>query len=79
MDVFYAELGSIDGNQRLLIKGKYVQKQIESLLKKYIGMCGVPRVIACIISVNARVLLYRRCCSPHLAYACCCAVVQWSM
>jgi len=28
--------GSIDGNQRLVIKGRYVPKQIESLLKKYI-------------------------------------------
>ena len=28
--------GSIDGNQRLVIKGRYVSKQIESLLKKYI-------------------------------------------
>eukprot|EP00808_Paulinella_micropora_P010528 g31315.t1 len=35
----FAELGtegSIDGNQRLIIKGRYVAKQIESLLKKYI-------------------------------------------
>jgi len=28
--------GSIDGNKRLVIKGRYVPKQIESLLKKYI-------------------------------------------
>lgn len=28
--------GSIDGNQRLIIKGRYVPKQIETLLKKYI-------------------------------------------
>lgn len=37
---FLAELGttgSIDGNQRFMIKGKYVPKYIESLLKKYIG------------------------------------------
>eukprot|EP00457_Paulinella_chromatophora_P013237 gb/GEZN01013513.1/.p1 GENE.gb/GEZN01013513.1/~~gb/GEZN01013513.1/.p1 ORF type:complete len:216 (-),score=30.03 gb/GEZN01013513.1/:268-915(-) len=35
----FAELGtegSVDGNQRLIIKGRYVAKQIESLLKKYI-------------------------------------------
>ena len=35
----FAELGtegSIDGNQRLIIKGRYQSKQIESLLKKYI-------------------------------------------
>ena len=37
---FMAEMateGSIDANQRLIIKGRYVPKQIESLLKKYIG------------------------------------------
>lgn len=37
---FMAELGtegSIDGNQRLVIRGKYVPKYIESLLKKYIA------------------------------------------
>lgn len=28
--------GSIDGNQRLVIRGKYVPKYIESLLRKYI-------------------------------------------
>lgn len=48
---FMAELGtegSIDGNQRLVIRGKYVPKYIESLLKKYImeyvtcQMCRSP-------------------------------------
>ncbi len=48
---FMAELGtdgSIDGNQRLVIKGKFVPKYIESLLKKYIveyvtcPMCRSP-------------------------------------
>ena len=48
---FMAELGtegSIDGNQRLVIRGKYVPKYIESLLRKYIGeyvtckMCRSP-------------------------------------
>mmetsp|Transcript_11224 Transcript_11224/g.12869 ORF Transcript_11224/g.12869 Transcript_11224/m.12869 type:complete len:221 (-) Transcript_11224:233-895(-) len=37
---FLAELGttgSIDGNKRFMIKGKYVPKYIESLLKKYIA------------------------------------------
>ena len=36
---FMAELGtegSIDGNQRLIIRGKYVPKYIESLLRKYV-------------------------------------------
>jgi len=39
MSFCLAELGtegSIDGNQRLIIKGRYMPKQIESLLKKYI-------------------------------------------
>uniref|UniRef100_A0A7S2D5T9 Translation initiation factor IF2/IF5 domain-containing protein n=1 Tax=Octactis speculum TaxID=3111310 RepID=A0A7S2D5T9_9STRA len=48
---FMAELGtegSIDGNQRLVIRGKYVPKYIESLLRKYIveyvtcQMCRSP-------------------------------------
>lgn len=40
--------GSIDGNMRLVIKGRYLPKQIESLLKKYImeyvscHMCRTP-------------------------------------
>jgi translation initiation factor 2 subunit 2 len=29
--------GSIDGNQRLVIRGKFVPKYIESLLRKYVG------------------------------------------
>jgi len=48
---FMAELGtegSIDGNQRLVIRGKYVPRYIESLLRKYIveyvtcQMCRSP-------------------------------------
>jgi len=40
--------GSIDGNQRLVIRGRYVPKYIESLLRKYISeyvtcaMCRSP-------------------------------------
>ncbi|CAN0417297.1 unnamed protein product, partial [Laminaria digitata] len=40
--------GSIDGNQRLVLRGKYVPKYIESLLRKYIveyvtcQMCRSP-------------------------------------
>mmetsp|Transcript_28844 Transcript_28844/g.40456 ORF Transcript_28844/g.40456 Transcript_28844/m.40456 type:complete len:231 (-) Transcript_28844:88-780(-) len=37
---FMAELGtegSIDGNQRLVIRGRYLPKYIESLLRKYVG------------------------------------------
>jgi translation initiation factor 2 subunit 2 len=39
-DFLFAELGcqgSVDGSKRLIIKGKFVQKQIENVLKKYIG------------------------------------------
>lgn len=48
---FMAELGtegSIDGNQRLVIRGKYLPKYIESLLRKYVvefvtcEMCRSP-------------------------------------
>jgi translation initiation factor 2 subunit 2 len=48
---FMAELGtegSFDGNQRLIIRGKYVGKYIESLLRKYVieyvtcEMCRSP-------------------------------------
>merc|ERR1712137_1385058 len=40
--------GSLDGNQRLVMKGRFTPKHIESLLKKYINeyvtchMCRVP-------------------------------------
>ena len=36
----FAELGTsgaVDGNQRLVIKGRFQQKQIENVLKRYIG------------------------------------------
>jgi len=36
----FAELGtsgSIDGSQRLVIKGRFQQKQIENILKRYIS------------------------------------------
>mmetsp|Transcript_4233 Transcript_4233/g.6613 ORF Transcript_4233/g.6613 Transcript_4233/m.6613 type:complete len:236 (+) Transcript_4233:30-737(+) len=51
MSFVLAELGtegSIDGNQRLIVKGRYVPKQLESLLKRYIleyvscTMCRSP-------------------------------------
>jgi translation initiation factor 2 subunit 2 len=51
MSFVLAELGtegSIDGNNRLVVKGRYVPKQLESLLKKYImeyvtcHMCRSP-------------------------------------
>lgn len=51
MSFLLAELGtdgSIDGSQRMMIKGRYQQKQVESLLRKYITeyvtchMCQKP-------------------------------------
>ena len=41
MAFFLAELGttgSIDGSDRLLVRGKYLPKYIESLLRKYISV-----------------------------------------
>ena len=38
----FAELGtsgSVDGSRRLVIKGRFQQKQIEGVLRRYIGMC----------------------------------------
>ena len=38
----YSELGtqgSIDGSQRLIMKGRYNNKQIENVLRKYISRC----------------------------------------
>lgn len=40
LQFLYSELGttgSIDGAQRLIMKGRYTQKQIENVLRKYIG------------------------------------------
>lgn len=40
MEFIFAELGtsgSVDGAQRLMIKGRYTQKNMENVLKKYIG------------------------------------------
>jgi translation initiation factor 2 subunit 2 len=39
--------GSTDGSRRLVIKGKFLQKQIENVLRRYIGM------FAAIIHVTA--------------------------
>lgn len=37
----FAELGtsgSVDGSRRLVIKGRFQQKQIENVLRRYVGM-----------------------------------------
>jgi translation initiation factor 2 subunit 2 len=44
MEFLFAELGtsgSVDGSQRLMIKGRYTQKNMENVLKKYIGKSSV--------------------------------------
>lgn len=45
----FAELGttgSVDGSRRLVIKGKFLQKQIENVLRRYIGMFpALPHVL----------------------------------
>ena len=41
----FAELGtsgSVDGSKRLVIKGRFQQKQIENVLRRYIGMYPIP-------------------------------------
>lgn len=44
----FAELGtsgSVDGSRRLVIKGRFQQKQLENVLRRYIGMCAtIPGV-----------------------------------
>jgi len=43
----FAELGtsgSVDGSRRLVIKGRFLQKQIENVLRRYIGMIGLLHV-----------------------------------
>ena len=43
MQFLFAELGtngSVDGSRRLVIKGRFQQKQIENVLRRYIGMLG---------------------------------------
>lgn len=44
MQFIFAELGtsgSVDGSRRLVIKGRFQQKQIENVLRRYIGMPSV--------------------------------------
>lgn len=37
--------GSVDGSRRLVIKGRFQQKQIENVLRRYVGECKLsPRI-----------------------------------
>jgi translation initiation factor 2 beta subunit (eIF-2beta)/eIF-5 len=54
IDYLFAELGtsgSIDGSQRLVIKGRFQQKQIENVVKRYIGKLEVS------LSKNRKLIL----------------------
>lgn len=54
MQFIFAELGtsgSVDGSRRLVIKGRFQQKQIENVLRRYIGKLSARLVI-----YNGRVL-----------------------
>lgn len=46
MQFIFAELGtsgSVDGSRRLVIKGRFQQKQIENVLRRYIGRLSLYR------------------------------------
>jgi translation initiation factor 2 subunit 2 len=64
LSFFLAELGctgSIDGTNRLLMKGRFVPKKIESLLRKYINeyvTCRMCRSTRTMLSRNAMTRLY---------------------
>lgn len=50
MQFLFAELGtsgSVDGARRLVIKGRFQQKQIENVLRRYIGMYNMAYYGAC--------------------------------
>lgn len=53
----FAELGtsgSVDGNQRLVIKGRFQQKQIENVLRRYIGMFLYIRSGSALVNKDAQ-------------------------
>ena len=53
LQFLYSELGtqgSIDGAQRLIMKGRYTQKQIENVLRKYIGGLILPGRVDSVMS-----------------------------
>lgn len=46
-------VGSVDGSQRLVIKGRFQPKQIENVLRRYIGKCP-PEVVSVPLSLILR-------------------------
>lgn len=62
----FAELGtsgSVDGSRRLVIKGRFQQKQIENVLRRYIGKYFAPPCL-CRLIMHSRV-----CCMQDLPIA----------
>ena len=56
MQFLFAELGtsgSVDGSRRLIIKGRFVQRQIESVLRSYIGMFRLSIFATIVIGLEA--------------------------
>ena len=52
MQFIFAELGtsgSVDGSRRLVIKGRFQQKQIENVLRRYIGKLSCSAFHACYV------------------------------
>lgn len=52
MQFIFAELGtsgSVDGSRRLVIKGRFQQKQIENVLRRYIGKFAISTTVRHII------------------------------
>ena len=58
MQFIFAELGtsgSVDGNRRLVIKGRFQQKQIENVLRRYIGKSHVRSSLFLGLSSSRRI------------------------
>ncbi|MCO5560830.1 hypothetical protein L7F22_014450 [Adiantum nelumboides] len=49
----WEQWGSVDGSQRLVIKGRFQPKQIENVLRRYIGKCP-PEVVSVPLSLILR-------------------------
>lgn len=70
MQFLFAELGtsgSVDGSRRLVIKGRFQQKQIENVLRRYIGTLYRIRLFLLfgLVSIG-HIFLFSTCLSPLL-------------
>jgi translation initiation factor 2 subunit 2 len=71
MEFLFAELGtsgSVDAQQRLIIKGRYTQKSMENVLRRYIGECLRVSVVRVVMSVTD---LYTRTIATIVEYVVC--------